>query len=123
MIKYLVIALVVYLVIGVVYAAVKIIWTVRKRYYMLGSDRSYLWLEGAQHFDEYKFEDVLNVDDWSEYEMYIRFADTIYDANKALGRIVYVLTWPTSVSLFIGVIAQAMDKIYESRFGEEGSSS
>ena len=120
MIKYLVIALVSYLVIGVVYVAAKIIWTVWKRYCVLGSDRSYIWVEGAQHFNEYEVEDLLNVDDWLEYEMYIRFADKIYDANKALGRVVYVLTWPTSVSLFIEVIAQAMDKIYESRFGEEG---
>lgn len=120
MIKYLVIALVSYLVIGVVYAAVKIIWTVWKRYIMLDCDHSFTWLEGAQHLDEYDVEDLINIDDWSEYKMYIRFADKIYDANKALGRVVYVLTWPTSVSLFIEVIAQALDKIYESRFGEEG---
>lgn len=120
MIKNLVIALVGYLVIGVVYTVAKLVLTVWKRYKVLGRDRSYIWVEGAQCFDEYEVEDLLNVDDWSDYSMYIRFADRIYDANKALGRVVYVLTWPTSVSLFIGVIAQAMDKIYESRFGEEG---
>ena len=120
MIKYLVIALVGYLVIGVVYAVAKLVWTVWKRYKVLGSNRSYIWVGGTQHLDEYEVDDLLNVDDWSDYETYIRFADKIYDANKALGRVVYILTWPTSVSLFIEVIAQALDKIYESRFGEEG---
>jgi len=115
---YLVIALVSYLVIGVVYTVAKLIREVCKRVDLLGDENYFRWIEGANHLSEV---DANYFVDFSVYAQYVRFMDKVYNTGSiALTVIVSVFTWPTMVPLLIELFGGALDKIYESRFGEEG---
>lgn len=119
MMKYLAVTLICYLVIGVVYALVKIVREASKRYRVLDSDGCFKWLDGMNHLDEFDISAIADDDHWSGYFWYIRLTSKLNNVNKILGDVVYILTWPIAVPLFIEVVAKALDAIYESRFGEE----
>ena len=122
MMKTLAITLVGYLMIGVVYGLVKVVREVVKRVRLLGYEDYYEWLEGMNHLDEFDISKIDNDNEWSEYVWYFRIIGKLNDANvnKVLRDVVYVLTWPVAVPLFIEVVSMALDIIYKSRFGEEG---
>lgn len=122
MIKYLVMVLIGYLVIGVVYGIGKAVFELKRRFNVLGVDGYLNWISCSSHLDELKLEDVYKVDDFSRYDWYCKFIGKIEDivVGKILIVVMCVLTWPTGIPMVIELIATGLDILYESRYGEEG---
>lgn len=121
MIKYLVMVLIGYLVIGVVYAIGKFFVELWKRLTLIGTVNYTKWLEGIDHLDE--IDNDKSYIDGEKYGWYIRFMNKVDSiCNGTLCWPTMVLTWPTAAPLMIEFLIKLLDTIYNSRFGEEGSS-